>query len=299
MRSYNLNRVITVRERIYEDAFYGLVGITPDKDVLEDLTKDLLAILPDGCGAPSVYKSIEHLAGQPVKDYELYDLAWRLAGNIDSLKAHVPVKPWMGQPVEEWMPLQIIDSEDKWCLNKKTERNELYYCYTMRIMAGSAAPMIIKKIWSKKFVTAMLVREIGFSAPWNKLPFQNRAELVSLRILGRFDSETCKNGKPNFDKIKCSPGCLTWNKSILTMRQRFSLEEVKRDKDAFTCMENYPVNEVPCFACPRGYESCQAACHPRDYYADVCPICEKQNWFDPNQSTTYCISCASQRGQVR
>lgn len=268
--SYNLPQVIALRDKTL-DGLTQHVGTTPEGQEFERLVDDLFVLLPEGVKYEVVYESAACLLGKELSKKTLYELAWRLAGNLDALKQGKVVYPWSGLKEPEWMPVQVLSAN-----RTKTIKGELGYVYKLRILAGSACPVIFWKTWTTK-ACAYIARKIGFSAPWKDRPYRDGHELVSMRLLVEIDPALCRDQQPGFDKVHCTSSLLKWNRDILSARAHVN-PPCPYDFTHF------------CYQCPVGYDQCMAGVHAKTYERRVCPICNQETWHDPGAGMV-CVMC--------
>ncbi len=267
--TFSPSKVLSLRNKII-DSLYGYAGAVPVGNSLQQMAIDIHSVFPDSVDVDSIFCSISYLAGTELSEEAIKTLAWRLAGNLNKLKEGRSVLPWTSQKEEEWVPFQFI----RGCKVKKG------YLFNLKALSGSICPQVIIKLWPDSFCS-LVSRELGSSAPWGKYPISNYMEFVGMRILGLLEPDKCKD-RPDFDKIKCTPGLITWNRSMIKMRNR----------DDFTCPENY---DIPCYLCWHGQESCPSACRPLDLVPGHCDNCEEQGWFELNErDQKTCQSCGRQ-----
>lgn len=276
----NLPRVFTLRDQLYA-ACLGLPGLTVDAEVLADLAERLSSQLP-GVPPAVLWASVRDHALVELSQDNLYDLCWRLAGNLDRLRAGLPVRPWVGQPTPEWAPVQVLSVETFERRDRNgTGRTPVARC-RLRVLAGTACTAELSPVWTVRFIWTMVAPYVGFTRPWGKLPYTDPLELTSLRFQVELDAEFCRDG-PGFEKIRCPSSLEKWNRDI--MRRRW------REQPGFDCPIGAPPEQIPCYRCPRGYQSCPVACHPQDYVKQACSRCGKLSWFDPEGPSDRCVNC--------
>jgi len=275
---YNLGQVFTLRDKI-ADNMIAHIGTTPEGPEYERFVDDLYRLLPDGIEYITVYESASYLMSQEIRQATITELGWRLAGNLDTLRAGRPVRPWAAQGKNEWVPVQVLLAD-----RTKTPKGDLAYMYRMRVLAGSPAPMVINKTWPLK-VCSYIASKIGFSKPWKDAPYRDGHELVSMRFYVEIDPKLCR-GEPGFEHIHCTGSMERWNKDILKARTHVD----PPCPYGFTHL---------CYQCPVGYDQCKAGVHPRTYIAKHCNVCNADTWHDPGLTTDLCMACRDAARQER
>lgn len=248
VRAYNIPHIISLRRRLLDQAFFEFLGMRLSGQGLQSLAVAVARIL--GVRYQFVFDSLAYLAGQQITADLAKDIAWRLAGNLHLLKAGEPVRPWSGQTFVEWVPVHVSAMR-----STRNYKNQPAGEFQLRVAAGSPCPMLIVKTLSAGFCS-MVARHIGFTNGRGALPYYDMAELVNLRFRVRLTPQTCANGRPDYDKIKCSGSLLKWNQDVIGMRRRLHRGQ------HWPCPHNY---DHQCFQCPVGYAQCPAGCHPHTY----------------------------------
>lgn len=271
----SIKRVIKRRQKII-DHVDEYIGVTLVGHHFEGFVTSLHETLPHTL-YKSIYESVRNLAGQELDEKTLKDTAWRLAGNIETLQQGSYVPTWSVQLQEEWVPLQITNVE------MTKYRGEVKARVTFKVLAGSPCPMDIVQTWSYNVCSVVATQHLGFSPSFGDFPYRHFKDLVSMQFHGEITPERCTDGKPGFHAMKGTSATIANNRAIMKMRQRLN----------FVCMEGYEPT-VECRLCWRGYESCPAACRPRDLVAKHCPTCKEESWFEPTDGSS-CISCTVKR----
>lgn len=270
--SYNIPTIFKLKRSLQEDAeLIGFVGPpvnAVDLCWLIDYLSQKLRVRPE-----VMRTSLLHLQGIDFTKDVLRDLAWRLCGNLPELRRGMPVRPWKRQAKNEWMPMQVVDS-----IPFRTKRSKFGSLFTYRILAGSACSLTAERFWTTKFCRYMS-NFWGFTKPWGKYPLKQPREFVGMRLYGLFTPELCER-QPRFDLVRFSTGLLHHNRELIQHRRRVG----------FACPAQYT---HACAACPKGYDFCPVAVHPRSYTRQHCKHCEPpaQAWFDLPRSKERCVVC--------
>ena len=234
-----------MRDKLVNRYLFEFNGLRLDANNIQRFADSVQKAIPK-VKADVIYDSMEHMAGEILTPKVLRETAWRIAGNRRKLEQHEPVHPWTVQRELEWAPVQIISSTPE--LNP---RSKFFGAnYAMRVMAGSACPMLVVKWWSSKFVKSLAIKG-GYTRKRNKYPFQDISELVNMRFLVQLEPKLSR-GKPGFAQITTAPSLVKWNRAIIQKRFR------KNGKELWPCPLRYT---HPCFKCHVGYLDCEAAVH--------------------------------------
>jgi hypothetical protein len=279
--SYNVARILQLKQRL-QSRCRIFVGRLLDKHSFGEFVSQLHGGLPykgDDIDEDVLIGSLQGLAGAKLTKQLLSDTAWRLAGNLDHLRNCNPVTPWGRQSRQEWVPTQIIGATLKW-----TKQGKYGAAFDFQFLAGSPCPLIVRKFWSSGFC-AVFGKNLGFTAPWRSLPYEDPRQLVNMRFYAKVDPVLCTS-KPGFHEVKVTPGFVSWNKELMRMRYRL-------DPELFACPAGYP-SEHPCHSCPVGEKDCEAAVHPLTFKQRHCGRCRRDTaWFDPASSRRICVDCTN------
>jgi hypothetical protein len=285
LKTIPVGYVLRLREALYQSTtLANFANKLFDADTFNSFVDVLQGYFKANVSGIALRNSAAALASTTPTIADLRMLFWRLAGNVHKLKAGYPILPWVIQREPEWMPLQIVDVR-----LLRNVKGAVVAEYTCRVLAGSAAGMLVKRTFTRK-TCAMLAKDMGFGdryriAKQNRTgkrkrtvhPFSSFADFVGLRFYGLFDSETC-DSKPKFWHVSAPPSAKSYNRQILKQRARID----------FTCPFGYTHSCSLCFV---GYDSCPVATHPRTYSLGQCSVCKESDWFDSGISRDCCVSC--------
>lgn len=276
-RSYSLSRTLAQFDKLYRSAtLIGYIGTKPVTEDFDQFVSDVQKLLPKGIPTSAVRSSLLYMAGREITDEFLEGLAWRLSGNIHRLKEAKPVLPWSCQRSKEWMPCQITR------FSAGTNRHGTAGgFFRARVLAGSAAGLLVDFFWSRKFISYLSRKVFSFSKSGGDRVFRHPAEFVGMRFSGLFDDDI-KYDKPKFKALAATTGLATWNKSLILKRQRTRASK-------FSCPFSY---SHPCWRCPKGQVACPVACHKLTYVKQHCPACGDFAMFDPESRLKVCVNCA-------
>lgn len=273
---YSIAAILKLKKKIEEDD--GVRDFLFTQPVGEDFISFVAAVhetLPKSKDIPldTVFDSCRHLAGDEMTPSQVATLAWRLAGNLRRLTNGLPVLPWDGCHVVEWVPAQIIKSDfdvNRWGNQGTTLK--------LRVLAGSPCAEWVTAFWSAKYCRAV-ARHFGFSR-WadGKFPFRDVRELVNMRLFIRVEPDSAEI---KFNEIAVTDGFQSWNRGYLR----------KRAREKFRCPKNFP-KSLPCFRCAIGQDRCPAAVHPTTYFKLHCQRCDNVVWFE-KETDECCVDCTS------
>lgn len=293
---YVISKIIKLHKKLAEDTLLEHHGYSYSGPAFEEFVNAVHTAIPKA-DRKALYNSLVPLAGIDLLDKEIDELAWRLAGNVHNLSKGIAVPFWTRQLFPEWAPVQII-SVKRYLAKVKTvsgsAKTEKRACRVkLFILGGLAAGRTIERTWTDGYCQHL--RTIfGFSrydrAKYSyddtkpNYPLLNVLEFTRLRFLAYITPEKSIN-EPDFEKIECPGGCLSWNKKLMKKRQR----------QGHICPKQYPLAVIPCYKCEQGYDKCSAACHPNTFLLRGCPACEVISYFDPANNDDVCVNCMEKK----
>lgn len=245
-------------------------GTTPEGKDFGCFVWDIIEGLPKSVDTNAVFKSVTYLVGKPIDGKTIFDMCWRLAGNINLLSNGIAVPPYSSQASEEWVPVQITSAK------KCKIKDKAAVLYHLRVLAGTPAGIIIRKSWTMKFCH-YLAKSLGFTHSNKAMPFSNFTEFISMRMYVLLDPKLSSDG-PSFDLTKHTASTVRWNKDILKLRFRISAP----------CPQGFTHK---CCNCHIGFQTCPAACHLSDYESGYCENCGNESFFDPTSKSDFCVNC--------
>jgi hypothetical protein len=280
-RSYVLSRVFATREKIVkfaEPLVDRQLSETDFEKLLWAFTRSLPRNIPDAV----LRESLIHLAARRLSREMLVEEAWRLAGNVERLQQFHPVPPWNRQVCDEYVPVQVTG-----VLPQERDKRE-YAELTLRVLAGTPAPSVIRKTWSKKFC-AWMARSLGFPRPWQPSHFEDVRQLAGLQFYALIEQRLCGT-LPVFEKVWTDaedrkvrpPSCYDHNRTLINLRYR--------PLSAYPCPGKFKP-AAPCHACPLGLEACPLAVHTKTFKTQWCRHCQKEAAFDSELSAVMCAKC--------
>lgn len=271
MPPMTVSAVIRRRNHIYHELASTFLDVVPQAEEFRDLVELVRQTVHKQLDSQPVFESCRYLLGRRLSKPILRDLAWRLSGNYERLLAGKSVLPWSGQLQYEWMPLQITEGSST-KINDKVPG----YQFRLRILAGSACPMVTTRSWSRKEL-GFLSTLIGYTKIWGKMPYEHPMQFVGMRLAGLF--EPVEHGqRPSFYAVKVPSSLHQWNVDLL--KKRYKIDPCPNGWDH------------ACHQCVIGYDQCPAGVHPMTFVSQYCPRCKKQEaLFDPAKDRTICESC--------
>lgn len=268
-KSFSYQRVIKLRDKIYNSAFGEYVGKKISREVLYDLHADLVACLPPSVTHGAVFESIRVLSGSTLTQKAAATLAWRLAGNTDTLVAGAPVLPWTRQFADERVPVCVERIE------QTRRRHVPGYTFYCRALAGTPCAMLFPEFVSDRSCAA-ISHTLGFSAPWGPYPYSTALHFVNLLFFAHIDADRSRN-LPAFTQVTASGAMVKANRKLISVRCR-----------ATACPLAF---EHACEHCYFGYDDCDFATHEKTYVTRYCTACNSEGFFNPGTDDETCIRC--------
>jgi len=239
--------------------------------LIDDLAS---ALASRGVDREVVADSCRYLLGGPLSPTDLAVLSWRLAGNVDRLKAGLAVTPWSVQRVDEWMPIQVLS-----CRPARDRRRRRGVYLAFRALAGTGCPVSSEQFWTSEqcwfFATALGFerrRRLGYDG--------DPRNFVGLRLHGLFTPASCRFGSLRFDGLRVTGALSSHNRELIEVRARAS-----------PCPRGH---SHLCSSCPVGYtgaDRCRYATHPEPWSARPCAGCGRDMPFDLSLSADVCVVC--------
>jgi hypothetical protein len=269
---YDLARVFRTRDRIVANA-----GLHVGTVLLGDYYDDWLALVAEALpGVPfrSLQLSARGLLGRKLTAEGLFEFAWRLAGNVKTLKEGNGIAAWGMQLADEWMPLHVSASR-----SGRNRRDEPGHWLTFRVLAGSACPLAVRRFWTRA-QSRFVAQDMGFNRN-AKRPFIGAEHFVGMLLYGLFEPRLSED-KPGFHRVSVPDTMLTHNVALIAGRQ-------KRPCPTYGFRH-------PCQACTVGYEACRFALHARTFVTGKCVSCGRDDaTIDPDEPE-HCVECRYKGG---
>lgn len=269
-KKFSRKQIFARRAQLFE-ILRGHVDQSIVGNTIYEITDNLCAALPPTVSRNAVFQTIRLMAGTQLTSKSAAKLAWRLAGNVDTLIAGEPVLPWTRQLHDEIVPVCV---EKVVAAKRKDKHGFLFHC---RALAGTPASELFTQFFSANSCRA-ISRAIGFSTnSWG--PYQYAGvglHFVNLMFFAHVEAEKSRD-RPAFHRVSATSSMLQANKALLEVRCR-----------AKPCPQNFSHSCVNCFI---GYNECPYSVHPKTYLESHCRACNAVSYFDPDNPSTMCINC--------
>lgn len=269
-KKFSRKQIFSRRTQLFE-ILRGHVDQSIVGSTIYEITDNLCAALPPTVSRNAVFQTIRLMAGTQLTNKVAAKLAWRLAGNVDTLIDGEPVVPWTRQTQDEIVPICV---EKVVPMKRKDKHGFLFHC---RALAGTPCAEVFTQFFSANSCRA-ISRIVGFSTnSWG--PYQYAGigvHFVNLMFFAHVEAARSRD-KPVFHRVSITSSMLTANKALLEVRCR-----------AKPCPQNF---SHPCGNCFVGYNECPYAVHPKTYIEQHCRTCNAVSFFDPDNPSTMCINC--------
>jgi ferredoxin len=264
---YSLPQVLVVRDRIVDRSQIHVGTV-----LLGDYYEDWLALAHSA--VPDIPLNTLRLSSRSLLDRELTleklgEFAWRMAGNLKTLRAGQPVTAWGMQAIEEWMPLYVGRARPG-----RNRRDEAGHWLTFRVMAGSACPLEVRRFWTWPMASFVSDR-LGFNPRANR-PFPGADHFVGMLLYGLFEPQLSED-RPGFHQVRVSAVMLAHNVNLIKGRN-------EKPCPTFGYLHD-------CAGCTIGYDRCPYAVHAQTFIRQHCITCGRADaLFDPDQPE-HCLDC--------
>jgi len=247
------------------------------------------AILPGSVDQEALKESVRCMTGRIPTRQDLDLLAYRLVGNLDRLKMHRPVTPWVTQPVNEKVLAQVI-------AYRPELRSRLTTRFTIQLMSGLPAGLRTQ-VWWDLPRCGVVASIAGFDRPAQVIGGNPKPHLYAAppQLVGLYGevlidgTESSKTGVPTIAQFRCPNHLKAVNRHLLRLRFRVT--------PGHDCPRGYPIT-FPCHYCPVGYVECPAAVHEQHYVVAYCKGCDDATApFDPDWTLDKCVNCVIKDAQ--
>jgi hypothetical protein len=270
--SVSLKKIFTLRDKLVDDVgviFYGEVLHAAKFNHLFERMQDAL---PSGIPAAALHSTLLPLLDKKLIHPDFHAMAWRIAGNLDTLKKGKSVPAWSGTADREWAPIVLTR-----VYPVKLKDGKITNEFVVKFLGGSPCGETAVKYWSSKFLP-VLARRIGFGGYSSNFKYRDRTDLINLTLLVKLSADKCRRGRPGFEEVYAPGNFIKWNQDILRLRFRIG-EECPR----------YFNHE--CRQCYVGLRNCNAAVRLYDLEKKFCTRCQSDKIFDPDASEAICVDC--------
>jgi hypothetical protein len=270
-KKFNFSSVKKRRNNIAAFLLESYLNVPLVGNMLQQITSELLDILPSTVVATAVFETVRVMAGTSMDRKKIQEFAWRVAGNVDKLVDGEPVIPWTRQLDDEIVPVRVE------LVTPSRRKNDFGFMFTCRALAGSPCPTTFSQFFSSRSCKA-LSRAVGFSnTPWGLHQYGGLGQhFTNLMFFAHIEAERSRD-KPVFRTISVSSGMHRANKALIEVRCRTK-----------PCPRGLPVS---CVNCHFGYTDCSYAVHPKTFVEAHCNTCDKNAFFDPDAPGIMCINC--------
>jgi hypothetical protein len=276
----SLKTVFTRRDRAFNAVWLYLSGIDRvDANSVARTAEIVLSEFPVRCRYDAVFRTLSVLIGTTPDHTVIRDLLWAAASNIDILRRGDPIVAHRISTDPTDVTIQVLAAI------RLQKSREPAARFRGRIIAGPGCPARIEWNWSLRFVAYIASRPdgLGFSRPTHNYKpstghrYQHFSTLVGMRFIAAVG---ILDGRIKVTTVRCPGGLRSHNETLTAMRWR----------DNFVCPFAFA---HPCHVCPKGQNSCPAACHPLDLIDRLCSVCAEPYAADPSWETQSCPKCRS------
>lgn len=274
----NVKTVLDRRDRLYDAVVSAAGRAVSDGESAARAAEAAFERLPPNCKYDAVFRTFVAATGSE----SLKDWCWALAADTASLRAGRPVAPGVLPPGTSEVVVQFLASARRPSRPGKADGYPVVY--RVKSLVGPGAPQQFEFVWSSKYVAFFASRAdgLGFRGrahphkpPPPGHPYRHPDTLVGMRAILEVSSG---DRGVEVAGCRCPDGLRDVNRALTAMRWR----------DNFACPYSY---EHHCQACPKGQESCPAACRPKDLEVKPCPSCGRpEAQFDPAWGPP-CVEC--------
>lgn len=241
--SFHINKIAAVVRKIYTKMLLGNqcnVGEKLCPDTCRQISMRICAAIKyPTMKYETVYQSLyPTFMTQDITTKMLYQMAYRIAGNIEMVRRHEVIPRWEGS-MELWVPVDVVSVKQHYC---KVPAKELLVFIT----AGAPAGGYLTQEVSSKFLQYMM-REIGY--PRYKV-FDSQ-EVYNLKFTTKIVRE--------HSKIRM----IAFNVSSAQRKANMNLYKMRHGG----CPFEHPIE---CTDCLKGLLECPGSLHRDDYFVGDC-----------------------------
>lgn len=273
-------------------ALTGFLGHTIEKATFHSFVDKMHSALPKNILRSTVHNSLKMLLKRELTAKLLFEVCWRLAGNIDQLLDHKPVPEWFRQSVAEWVPVCIsgVVTQRKHSLLKNV--------FEFTSLGGTIVPRKLVQTWSprKTNYLATFRNDKGYGFGFGKSHITKRGEQLGRLLITdvhQYYGLQCfllldpdrSAVDPVATEVGHNSASMHYNKILLR----------HRDRSVSPCRKGLP-DTHECFRCPYGTDQCSVATHKQTYTIAVCTRCTVKAFFDPTDIVhkDLCVNCAAE-----
>lgn len=285
----NMTRLFALRDKLTSKItkFLGhkLVG-----ENFHSFVDEIVAGLPGPIIRKTIQDSSMSLLNQTLTADDALMFCWRLAGNIDKLKAGKSVKSWLRQKTQEWVLCEIEH------VLYQARYKKPGHVLSFRVLTGEPVSLEVLQWWSNRklgFIATFrneMDHGLGFSRFRVKngervsdFPYEDPRQYYGLRLF-----MLAMPQQANKDLTLSTAG---YNSSTMAYNREIIRRRVRR-LPQYACAYGYPT-EQSCHVCPYGADKCPAACHAKTYQIGRCARCKESNVFFDPEERDYIDSCVN------
>lgn len=275
VKGFSLSRVLQRRDQLFTHALRPYIGARLVGETVTDICNDVLRALPSTVSRHALFESLRVIAGTTLGHKEARALAWRIAGNIDSLDRGERVLPWTRQIKNEIVPVRVER------MRADKHRDSLGYTMHVRALAGTPCPMVFAQFFSLRSCRA-IARTLGFSSSRGLYPLKSPMYFMGLLFFAHIEADRSADA-PYFQTVSNSGGLLAHNKPKIEVRCR-----------AKPCPRGY---QHDCAKCWIGQDACPAGIYSKSLVQRECTQCVNIGFFEYDDEGTVCLNCRGAHAQ--
>lgn len=270
---FRLTRVLELRNKLRDEVGFPFLGDVMAGSQYQALIDAFASAFPRAVTKSVLFDSCRNLLGRELSATALRQTAWRLAGNLPTLRRGIPVHPWTTQVRDEWVPVLLTGGH-----YTRTRWGKPAYYFQFLPLAGSPAGMAFSQVLTSRFCAAFAPR-MGFSrSRRGPRPFIDGKQFGGLYCCVLVEMRLAKQA-PKFFHVAVPDGMKKTNIAVLNKRMR----------KGWVCPRSYTHR---CCHCVIGYSECEAATHAETYGRGYCRQCGHADaLFDPLLGRDICINC--------
>jgi hypothetical protein len=301
--SYSLPKIFEARRKILEEIFLPYYEAVLTGELFMRVVQAVHLQAVQSTELSAVVETCRSLAGHALTRAAAEEVAWRIAGNLQRLRAGEAVPPWTGYTPVEWVPIVLLRVRKRFRSFRATSKQYAAEAdahgmvhrrgvrVRFQVVGGLAAGRCFEQFWTQDYCETIKAA-FGFAkrnrARYTRVvsrrpsyPFLDAREFYAMWLMVRLEPARCQTDALRFDACKATPATLQRNRDLIQLRLR----------DDYVCPEGYDVTAVPCHECTLGREQCVAACHAYTFVLVHCARCGQTAHCDPEDGTQFCIDC--------
>lgn len=227
----------------------------------------------------ALVKVLQPLYGDVYAEEKWKEAVWRISAGLPWIKNGHATKPVFVKQPDHWVPLLVEDVQ----YTAPSKKGEVRVKVWFRILGGVFSGLGFTQVWSHKYHTRVLSKELGFPL-WEAVHYK---ELVYAFIGGLLSTEEPRF--PTLVEVYGSSGALNHNRKM------------RKDR-AEDCLRGH---EWLCHECSIGLygekrgDGCIRATHPLTYVQRACERCRQDSMFDPASKSKFCLRCVAKEARKK